>query len=233
MRLRADPTKVAYSARMTSGHWRDRLRLTALAAVAFVLAHDLVFLLTDGGSYGLALARTGHGDQWTGTVVLVAALALSLAILGAFRLASLTRLARELQAGDITVESGRLADLAGHLVRAWLVILPIALVLFVGVENLEHVSVGLRAPGLSVLGSSQYHSVIGVFVLVSFGAALVDALYRWRRDVLVARIAAARAGLRHARPLVLRYRLPWVDRRHASITGNRISGRAPPQLAVA
>ena len=65
---------------MITGHWRDQFRLAALAAVAFVLAHDLVFLLTDGGSYGLALARTGHGDQWTGTVILVAALALSLAI---------------------------------------------------------------------------------------------------------------------------------------------------------
>ena len=218
---------------MTSGHWRDRIRLTALAAAAFVLAHDLVFLLTNGGSYGLALARTGHGDQWTGTVILVAALALSLTILGVFRLVSLTRLARELQVGDISVRAGRLTDLAGHLVRAWLLILPIALVLFVGVENLEHVSVGLQAPGLTVLGSSQYHSVIGVFALMSFLAALVDALYRWRRDVLVSRIAAARARLQHGRPFVLRHRLPWVDRRHASITGNRISGRAPPRLAVA
>ena len=68
---------------MIPAPWRDRFRLAALAAVAFVLAHDLVFLLTDGGSYGLALARTGHGDQWTGTVIVVAALAAGLAIAGA------------------------------------------------------------------------------------------------------------------------------------------------------
>ena len=110
---------------MITGHWRDQFRLAALAAVAFVLAHDLVFLLTDGGSYGLALARTGHGDQWTGTVILVAALALSLAILGAFRLISLSRLARQLNATDQSVRAGSIGDLLSHLVRAWLVILPV------------------------------------------------------------------------------------------------------------
>ena len=225
--------QVAYSAPMTEGHWRARFRLGALAAVAFVLAHDLVFLLTDSGSYGLALTRTGHGEQWTGTVILVAALALALAVLGAIRLISLSRLAGELDAGDITVRAGGIRDLAGHLVRAWLTILPVALVLFVGVENVEHLSVGLPAPGLSVLGSSQYHSVFAVFALVSLLAALVDALYQWRRDLLVARIEAAQACLRHRPAQVMRRALPWVDRRHASITGNRISGRAPPQRALA
>jgi hypothetical protein len=225
--------QVAYSGPMIPGRWRDRFRLGALAAVAFVLGHDLVFLLTDGGAYGVALARTGHGDQWTGTVILVAALALGLTVLGAIRLFSLTRLAHELDAGELTVRAGRLSDLAGHLVRAWLVILPIALVLFVIVENVEHLSVGLAAPGLSVLGSSEYHSVIGVFLVVSLLAALVDSLYRWRRDVLVARIEAARARIRRRPAVVARRALPWVDRRHASITGNRISGRAPPFLAIA
>ena len=225
--------QVAYSAPMTEGHWRARFRLGALAAVAFVLAHDLVFLLTDTGSYGLALARTGHGGQWTGTVILVAALALALAVLGAIRLISLSRLAGELDAGDITVRAGAIRDLAGHLVRAWLTILPVALVLFVGVENIEHLSVGLPAPGLSVLGSSQYHSVFAVFALVSLLAALVDALYQWRRDLLVARIEAARDRLRHRAALVARHDLPWVDRRHASIIGNGLSVRAPPQRALA
>jgi hypothetical protein len=213
---------------MIPAQWRDRFRLAALAAVAFVLAHDLIFLITDGRLYGVALAQTGHGDQWTGTVVIVAGLATTLAIVGIARLISLTRLARELDAGDLTVSRGRLGDLGGLLLRSWLVILPIALLLFIVVENLEHLSVGLPAPGLSVLGSSQYHSVIGVFVVVSMLAALVDALYRWRRDILVARIEAARARLARRPARIARRSLPWVDIRHASITGNRISGRAPP-----
>ncbi|HEY7938113.1 MAG TPA: hypothetical protein VID26_13410 [Candidatus Limnocylindrales bacterium] len=218
---------------MIQATWRDRFRLAALAAVAFVLAHDTVFLLTDGGSFGLALARTGHGDQWTGTVIVVAGLALALAVAGAFRLVGLSRLARELDAGDLSVHEGRIADLAGHLLRAWLLILPVALALFVVVENLEHVSVGLPAPGLAVLGSYQYHSVLAVFAAVSFLAALVDALYHWRRDVLVARIAAARARLQRRPIAVVRYGLPWLDRSHASVRSDRISGRAPPRSAVA
>ncbi|MGH2464344.1 MAG: hypothetical protein ACRDGI_02695, partial [Candidatus Limnocylindrales bacterium] len=111
--------------------WRDRLRLAALAAAALVLAHDLVFLLTDGGSYRLALARTGHGDQWTGTVIVVAILAIGLAMAGAFRLLTLSKLAHDLNAGDISVRQGSFADLAEHLFRAWLLILPVALALFV------------------------------------------------------------------------------------------------------
>ncbi len=218
---------------MIQGSWRDQFRLATLAAVAFVLAHDTVFLLTDGGSFGQALARTGHGDQWTGTVIVVAGLAISLAIAGIGRLARLSRIARELDAGGISVAEGRPVDLLSHLLKAWLLILPVALLLFVVVENLEHLSVGLPAPGLAVLGSVQYHSVLGVFALVSLLAALVDALYRWRRDVLVARIAAARARLGRSPRVVGGRRVPWLDRRHASITSNRISGRAPPLPVLA
>ena len=111
-------------------------------------------------------------------------------------------------------------------------ILPVSLALFVVVENLEHLSVGLAAPGLGVLGSVQYHGVIGVFVLVSLVAALIDALYRWRRDVLIARIEAARARLARLPARVARRALPWVDLRHAAIIGHRISGRAPPPLSA-
>jgi hypothetical protein len=225
--------KVAYSTPMIQGTWRDRFRLGTLAAVAFVLTHDAVFLLTDGGSFGLALARTGHGDQWTGTVIVVAGLAISLAVAGAVRLVRLSHLAAELNAGDIAVLEGRPSDLLSHLLKAWLLILPVALVLFVIVENLEHLSVGLPAPGLGVLGSAQYHSVLGLFAVVSLLAALVDALYRWRRDVLVARIEAARTRVRHGSAVLVRRHLPWLDRRHASITSNRISGRAPPLRAIA
>jgi hypothetical protein len=218
---------------MIQATWRDRFRLATLAAVAFVLAHDTVFLLTDGGSFGVALARTGHGNQWTGTVIVVAGLAIGLAIAGAIRLVHLSRLAAELDSGELSVREGRPADLFSHLLKAWLLILPVALVLFVIVENLEHLSVGLPAPGLSVLGSAQYHSVLGVFAVISLLAALVDALYRWRRDVLVARIEAARARLLHPRTGLIRHRVPWLDRRHASVLGHSISGRAPPLAAAA
>jgi hypothetical protein len=218
---------------MIPGPWRDRLRLAALAVVALVLAHDLVFLLTDGsGGYGVALAQTGHGTQWTATVVVVAALAISLTIFGTARLISLTHEARELEGHGASVRSGRTTDLAGHLVQAWLVILPVSLALFVLVENLEHLSAGLPAPGLAVLGSVEYHGVLGVFALVSLLAALVEALYRWRRDVLIARIQAARARLARRPARVARRALPWVDLRHAAIIGHRISGRAPPQLSA-
>jgi hypothetical protein len=200
----------------------------ALALVVFALAHNLTFLVTYGNGSGDALARTGHGAQWTAAVALIAILALALAAAGALRLAQLSRLARDLDDLTASIEHIGLRNLCGHLVRSWLVIFGCALVLFVGAENLEHVAAGLPAPGLSVLGSGEYHGALAIFAAVAFMAAMVDALYRWRRDVLVARIEAARTRWVRAHGSTGRPETPWIDRRHGAISGHRIAGRAPP-----
>ena len=76
---------LAYSAPMIDRTWRDRGRLGILVAVTFVLAHDVAFLLTYGSSWQALLARTGHGDGWTETVLVVAGLSVALAFAGAWR----------------------------------------------------------------------------------------------------------------------------------------------------
>jgi hypothetical protein len=195
------------------------------------MAHNLIFLVTYDEDVGPALARTGHGAQWIATLVLVAILAAALLVAGVVRLVQLSRLAGELDARAIGTATGGSSDLARGLGRAWLQILGCSLVVFVGVENLEHVTAGLPAPGLGVLGSGEYHLALAVFATSALGAALVDALYRWRRDVLVALIAAvrsrrARAGAAGAQP-----RTPWMDRHHAAVARHQIAGRAPPTAA--
>ena len=197
----------------------------------FALAHNLVFLVTFGDGSGQALARTGHGVHWTATVALVAILALALVGAGALRLAQLSGLARNLNDGTVSIEGTGVRDLYGHLVRAWLVILGCALLLFVGAENVEHIAAGLPAPGVSVLGSGEYHGALPIFAVVALVAALIDALYRWRRDVLVARIVAARARWARARRSTRRPEVPWIERRHGAIARHRIAGRAPPLVA--
>ena len=216
---------------MSRSGWQDRARTGALALVVFALAHNVVFLVTFGDGSGQALTRTGHGFHWTATVVVVAILALALAAAGALRLAQLSRLARDLNEGTVSIERTGTRDLWVHLVRAWLLILGCALVLFVGAENAEHIAAGLPAPGLSVLGSGGYHLALPIFAAVALVAALIDALYRWRRDVLVARIAAARARWARARRSASRPEIPWVERRHGAIAGHRLAGRAPPLTA--
>jgi len=222
-------SRLAYSARVNRSALKDRARTGALALIVFALAHNLTFLVTYGGAFRDALGRTGHGPQWTATVALVAALAILLAGIGAVRLVQLARLAAVLDPGHVAGGRSDRARFAGHVATAWSCIFLIALLVFVVGENLEHIEAGLPAPGLAALGSSAYDATLLIFALVSLGAALVDALYRWRTDVLVARIAAARARW-DAHRATARPDVPWVDGRHAAIVGHRIAGRAPPPV---
>ena len=218
---------------MIHGRWRDRVRLGVLALAAFVLAHDAIYLILFGPYYRFGMARLGHDGRWTAAVAVVAVLTIGLATAGLIRLAQLARMARQLGAGRIRVESPSAAQLGRHLVRSWLAILAITLLVFIAVENIEQVAAGLPLPGLGVLGSLGYPGSLGVIAVVSAIAALVDALYRWRRDLLTARIEAARARWLRAAASPARPDLPWVERRHGSIAGHTAIGRAPPSGVAA
>ncbi len=213
--------------------WRDRGRLGILVAVTFVLAHDLAFLLTFGSSWDAVLARTGHGDRWTETALVVVGLAGALAVAGIARLAWLARMARRLDGGRSTAPQVGRGALVQGLRRAWLAIFPISLALFVVVENVERMSVGLPAPGLDVMGSLGFAGIVALFAIVAGVTALVDALYRWRRDVLLARIEASRRHLARPAAVGALPNAPWVEHRHAAIAGHRIAGRAPPRATAA
>jgi hypothetical protein len=218
---------------MSGGGWRDRARLGILAAVTFVLAHDLAFLLTYGSSWQALLARTGHGDGWTDTVRIVAGLSAALVFVGVWRLARLARTARRLDRNESLAPQAGARFLGGHVRRSWLAIFPAALVLFIVVENLERISVGLPAPGLDVMGSLGFPGIAVLFALVAAATALVDALYRWRRAVLIGRIEAARRRPARTAAVGARPNAPWVERRHAAIAGHRIAGRSPPRALAA
>jgi hypothetical protein len=213
--------------------WRDRARLCLLAAVTFVLAHDIAFLLTYGSSWQALLARTGHGNAWNETVLVVVGVAMALAVAGLARLAWLARMARRLDGGRSAAPRAGGSALVQGLRRAWLAIFPISLVVFVVVENVERVSAGLPAPGLDVMGSLGFAGIAVLFGIVAGVAALIDALYRWRRAVLIARIEAARRRPARAAAVGARPDVPWVERRHAAIAGHRIAGRAPPRALAA
>ncbi|HTC85572.1 MAG TPA: hypothetical protein VK656_02645 [Candidatus Acidoferrum sp.] len=217
---------------MIHARWRERLRLGVLALAAFVLAHDAIYLILFGPAYRFGMARLGHDGRWTAAVVIVAVLSIGLGMAGLVRLIQLARLARLLDAGRVRVAAPATAYLGRHLVRSWIAIFPVATLLFIGVENVEHVAAGLPVPGLAVLGSLGYPGTLAVLGAVAGAAALVEALYRWRRDLLTARIDAARARwARTSSPT--RPDLPWVERRHGSISGHTTIGRAPPGVAAA
>jgi len=221
---------VRYSLRVT-GRRRDLLSLATLSLAALILGHHLVFLTAYGPEYWTMLERTGHGPVWAITVATVAILTLGLAFLALRRLASLRRLARSIDDGGATVRDGSLRHLAWLVLRVWCEVTVASLALFVLNENLERAAVGIPTPGFAILAAGIGRtSPIFVFAAVGLAVAFVAGLYRWRRDVLLARIRANRrtwdrsAHVRQPRPS------PLLPRRPASVVGSRLAGRAPPPL---
>ena len=211
--------------------FRRLLGFAASTVVALVIAHNLVFLLAYGSGYDEALAHSGHDGAWGTAVAVVLAAAIGLLGLGTWRLYRLGVIARTLAAG----EGGLLPGPTGfvrRLVALWAGLTGATTLLFVLQENLERQRVGETLPGFGVLGSAAYPHAAIVIAAVTLAVAFVVVLFRWRRDVLVARITAARSRWQAA-PRAAQRRTPvWVERRHASIVVHQFPGRAPPQLST-
>jgi hypothetical protein len=207
-----------------------RLARLATALVALVLAHNVVFLATYGRRYGEALLQSGHDATWTTAAAIVLGLGVALLSLGIWQLRRLSGQARSLGAVSGLPDPG-LGAFAAHLGRLWLGLTGSTLVLFVAQENVEHLALGDPLPGIGVLARNGSPVAVTVIAAVALGVALVGALYRWRRDVLIARIAAGRGRwrLQRAQP----HRSQDTDRRPQPALGGGISGRAPPAASRA
>jgi hypothetical protein len=211
----------------TMATWTAWLARLGPALVALVLAHNLVFVQAYGSAYPNALARTGHDDAWTTAVLIVLALGLALLAAGLWQLHRLGRAAASAPLGSASTESA--GSFAADLLRSWAGLTASTAALFVVQENLEHVVRGEPLPGAAVLVRAGSPVPLTIVAAVAFALALVGALYRWRRDVLTARIAAARARWR-LEPALPR-RSQETDRRPLLALGGSIRGRAPPAHA--
>jgi hypothetical protein len=98
-------------------------------------------------------------------------------------------------------------------------------------ENIERAGVGLPLPGASLLLSRGYPWAGLVVVAVGLAVGFVVALFRWRRDVLVARIREARRV--SLRSVLAEAPASFEQRPAASVLGRAQGLRAPPRgLAV-
>jgi hypothetical protein len=205
------------------------LILAALTAVAVVLAHELMFVLTYGDRAAVALARTGHDQRWTDAVLLVLSLGGTLGIAASWRLWRLARALAHLERRGVRASASGETAYGTTVWALWRVLLPATAAMLVVQENLEHLAAGANLPGLGVLASASYPITLPIVALVAFALAVVAALFRVRLAVLRARIAATRAALRrHAGSL--RPRAAFVPHPAASLIGRRLAGRAPPLL---
>jgi hypothetical protein len=210
---------------------RRLIGFAATSLVALVIAHSVVFLLAYGSGYDEALAHSGHDGAWGTAVAVVLAASIGLLGLGTWRLHRLGVVARGLAARKRDLRPGS-GGFARRLARLWLCLTGSTTVLFVLQENLERLHVGQALPAFGVLGSAEYPYAALVIAAITLAVAFVVVLFRWRRDVLVARITAAGARWQEA-SRTARPRTPaWNELRHASIVVHRVSGRAPPQLGT-
>jgi hypothetical protein len=200
------------------------LGIAGSALVTLVLAHSLVFLVRYGSAYGEALAHSGHDVAWAIAVASAIGLGLGLAIVGVLQLG---RLAREARAAGL---SGPSAPGSG-LVRRWLVtsagLIATTAVLLTIQENIERTGAGLPTPGIGLLVSAEYPWAGIVIAASGLAVGFVIALFRWRRDVLIARIRANRQFPRRATIAVAP---AWFEPRPAaSLLGRALGLRAPPR----
>jgi hypothetical protein len=209
--------------------WQRLLGGLAMTLVSLVVAHNLVFLATYGAGYDDALVESGHGGAWGSAVAVILAAGAGLLGLAVWRLRRLGLLAREVAPAGARLSSGP-GQFAPRLVRLWLRLSTATALLFVIQENLEHRLTGEALPGLAVLGSAEYPDAWLIIAGVALAVAFVGALFAWRRDLLIARIAA---GLRHLHRRSVRVAgWPVADRdgRPDSIVGRGRAVRAPPPL---
>jgi hypothetical protein len=198
-----------------------------LQLAALVLAHQLVYLARYGSLYGEALVHSGHGDGWNAAVSTSLLLAAGMLALGVARLQWLGVLVRRASQADDTAALPRRALLAGF-ARVAPRIAVLQLVLLSAQENLEHVAAGRPAPGAAILFSPEYAGGGWIALAVSFAVSLVVALFIWRRDVLLARLRAARAALPRVSEVAPRRPGVVAPRPVESILGRRSALRAPP-----
>jgi hypothetical protein len=211
-----------------AGRIMRRAGFAGMVAVALVLAHDLVFLAAYGGAYQDALDRTGHDASWNTTVLVVLAVGVILLAAACRRLRSLGTLALALDRQAVPA-IGRKGFLQ-RLRELWLRLAVFTTILFVLQENLEHQHAGEALPGLGVLISSEYPNALLIIGVVALAVALVGAVVRWRRDVLMARLSGTRTRWRTPSGTRARPSFAWLLAREGSLLGRRLAGRAPPAM---
>jgi hypothetical protein len=206
----------------------ERVGWLVLAMIACMLAHEASYQLMYRGaeSYRAAMTLLGHDGYWIGLSVGVGVATLALVALAAIQLQRLRREAVSTPALAPDEAQGPTAYL--RLVSTtWLRLTLLALLIFTAQENLEALAAGLPLRGLDVVlghGMSPFLVIIATTLIMSFAVALV----RWRRSVLLGRLAAAARSWSRAMP-----RRPGFARRVPALRPvGAWASRAPPEVAA-
>ena len=216
---------------------RDRrgpIRFLVLVAMGVLVAHDTIYAAQFGLSSARdeALAAVAH-QYWAGFAAMAL---LAAAVATAAAVAGLVRLSRALRGLPQVPTNAGVPGYARELLHLWPRLFFAVTLVFLLQENVEHVAAGRPLPGLWVLSAPHYPLAIPSLVAVTGLLAAAGAWFRWRRDVLVSRLSAARAAA--VRRLVAgqapagRWTLVAALVAHSWILLRLDAGRAPPAISA-
>lgn len=201
--------------------------LATLVLASLAASHEVIYLLAHGvgAGYARAMQEGGHDRYWTTFVLTVAGVTVALAIVAVGQLRRLVGQAFLVRGGRLSVDDRNFALFARLTARLWLPVAAGTAMLFIVQENLETATAARQLPGLDVV-SGEHALALPVIALVSLLVALVGALVRWGRHVLLARLRRSLAPVRHR---AQRIRRPSSITRPASSIAVHSHGlRAPP-----
>lgn len=168
----------------------ERIAWFVLALLACVLAHEAAYLLMypGGVAYRAAMTLMGHDAYWMGLALAVAATTIALMVVAALHLRRLRREAGTTPAFAVDEGAGMGAYL-GLVGGTWLRLTLLAAIIFTAQENLEALGVGRPMPGVEVVLG---HGVLPLLVILAatLPMSLAVGLVRWRRRILLGRLAS-------------------------------------------
>ena len=204
------------------------LGLAVLVLATLAVAHQLIYLVAHGAGdgYRQAMTAAGHDSYWSSFILAVGAVSTVLLAVAITQLRRLARQAAAASVGVVTVRDQSPRALARIVGPLWARVTLLTSIAFVVQENLEVATVGHAMPGLGAI-VGEHDLALPIIAGVALVVAFVRGLVRWRRDVLLARLRAARRP-RQRSGAVLR---PAVGTLPATgIDGARRNGvRAPPR----
>lgn len=209
-----------------------RIRQSAVVAIlvmaSLAASHELIYLLAHGSSaeYARAMREGGHDRYWTSFVLIVAAVTIGLGAVAVCQIRRLHRQAVEARAGRLSVDDQGFRLFGRITVRLWLSVVVGVAVGFIIQENLETIAAGQPLPGANVV-AGEHGLALPVIAFVSLLVAIVGALLRWGRHLLLARLRRVDAWAIRRVP-----RLPYpqsVDRPISIVAVCSNGLRAPPR----
>jgi hypothetical protein len=178
--------------------------VATLVLASLAVSHELIYLLAHGvgAEYARAVQEGGHDRYWTTFVLTVAVVCLVLAIVAVRQLSRLARQASLVRTGRLSVDDRGFSLLARLTARLWLLVAPGTSIAFLAQENVETITSTHALPGLVVV-TGEHALALPVIALVSLLVALVGALVRCGRHMLLARLLRSLASIPRRVPRTL------------------------------